>query len=241
MLSFLEIPIGVRKRLDFYRSSFFWQTDDTKKKYRLTKWNIVCRPKDQGGLGIEVLELKNKCLLSKWLFKILTEEGMWQQILTNKYLKHQTLAQVEAKPTDSPFWKGLMRVKNDFFRRGFFKVGTGDSVRFWEDIWLGNTPLAQQYPSLYNIVQRKNIMVATVLAQTPLNITFRRSLNDYKWNQWLNLCQRLMGVELSNDSDKFVWKLNESGVFTIKSMYLNLMQGHTVFLRKYLRKLKIPL
>jgi hypothetical protein len=117
-----------------YRSSFFWQTDDTKKKYRLTKWNIVCRPKDQGGLGIEVLELKNKCLLSKWLFKILTEEGMWQQILTNKYLKHQTLAQVEAKPTDSPFWKGLMRVKNDFFRRGFFKVGTGDSVRFWEDI-----------------------------------------------------------------------------------------------------------
>jgi hypothetical protein len=241
MLSFLEIPIGVRKRLDFYRSSFFWQTDDTKKKYRLTKWNIVCRPKDQGGLGIEVLELKNKCLLSKWLFKILTEEGMWQQILTNKYLKHQTLAQVEAKPTDSPFWKGLMRVKNDFFRRGFFKVGTGDSVRFWEDIWLGNTPLAQQYPSLYNIVQRKNIMVATVLAQTPLNITFRRSLNDYKWNQWLNLCQRLMGVELSNDPDKFVWKLNESGVFTVKSMYLDLMQGHTVFLRKYLWKLKIPL
>jgi hypothetical protein len=49
MLSFLEIPVGVRKRLDFFRSSFFWQTDDNKKKYRLTKWNMVCRPKDQGG------------------------------------------------------------------------------------------------------------------------------------------------------------------------------------------------
>jgi hypothetical protein len=115
MLSFLEIPVGVRKRLDFFRSSFFWQTDETKKKYRLTRWNMVCRPKDQGGLGIEVLELKNKCLLSKWLFKILTEEGMWQQLITNKYIKNQTLAQVETKPSDSPFWKGLMHVKDDFF------------------------------------------------------------------------------------------------------------------------------
>jgi hypothetical protein len=65
MLSFLEIPVDVRKRLNFFVSSFFWQMDDTKKKYRLKIWNMVCRPKDQGGLGIEVLELENKCLLSK--------------------------------------------------------------------------------------------------------------------------------------------------------------------------------
>lgn len=52
MLSFLEIPIGVRKRLDYYRSKFFWQSDEQKKKYRLSKWNIVCRPKDQGGWGL---------------------------------------------------------------------------------------------------------------------------------------------------------------------------------------------
>ena len=67
---------------------------------------MMCRPKDQGGLGIEVLEIKNKCLLSKWLFKILNEEGVWQELIQNKYLKNKTLAQVEAKPTDSPFWKG---------------------------------------------------------------------------------------------------------------------------------------
>jgi hypothetical protein len=67
MLSFLEIPKGVCKRLDFFRSTFFWQSDGHKIKYRLTKWNIICRPKDQGGLGIEVLDIKNKCLLSGYL------------------------------------------------------------------------------------------------------------------------------------------------------------------------------
>jgi hypothetical protein len=49
MLSFLEIPVGVRKRLDYYRSNFVWQSDENKKKYTLSKWNIICRPKDQGG------------------------------------------------------------------------------------------------------------------------------------------------------------------------------------------------
>ena len=118
MLSFLQIPKGVRKRLDFFRSRFFWESGE-KKKYRLGKWSIMCRPKDQGGLGIEVLEIKNKCLLSKWLFKLLNEEGVWQELIRNKYLINRTLAQVDEKPTNSPFWKGLMHVK-EFFSRGSF-------------------------------------------------------------------------------------------------------------------------
>ena len=63
-----------------------------------------------------------------------------------------------------------MRVKGDFFEHGFFNIGNGQSTRFWEDIWLGDTPLAHQYPSLYNIVRHKHVRVANVLEQTPLNI-----------------------------------------------------------------------
>uniref|UniRef100_A0A453NTJ0 Uncharacterized protein n=1 Tax=Aegilops tauschii subsp. strangulata TaxID=200361 RepID=A0A453NTJ0_AEGTS len=48
LLSFFEVPKGVRKRLDFYRSLFFWQSDEVKTKYRLARWDIICRPKDQG-------------------------------------------------------------------------------------------------------------------------------------------------------------------------------------------------
>jgi hypothetical protein len=40
---------------------------------------------------------------------------MWQELLHNKYLQSKTLAQVEINPNDSPFRKGLMRVKEDFF------------------------------------------------------------------------------------------------------------------------------
>jgi hypothetical protein len=42
MMSFFKISRGVLKKLEFYRSRFFWQNDDHKKKYRLIKWPILC-------------------------------------------------------------------------------------------------------------------------------------------------------------------------------------------------------
>src|SRR4051812_24943604 len=53
LLYFFEVPKGVRKRLDFFRSRFLWQSDEAKKKYGLTRWDILCRPKDQGVLVLK--------------------------------------------------------------------------------------------------------------------------------------------------------------------------------------------
>jgi hypothetical protein len=32
-------------------------------------------------MGILNIDVQNQCLLSKWLFKLLNEEGVWQDIL----------------------------------------------------------------------------------------------------------------------------------------------------------------
>jgi hypothetical protein len=92
MLSFFLLPKGALNRLDFFRSRFFWQGDNKKKKYRLAKWSIVCSPKDQGGLGIHDLEVKNTALLGKWLFRLLTQDGIWQTILYRKYVGSKALS-----------------------------------------------------------------------------------------------------------------------------------------------------
>jgi hypothetical protein len=42
MLSFSEVPRGVLEKIDFYRSIFYWQSDEHKKKYWLAKWSIIC-------------------------------------------------------------------------------------------------------------------------------------------------------------------------------------------------------
>ena len=55
------------------------------------------------------------------------------------------------------------------------------------------------------------------------------------------LVQKLMPVQLPTEKDTFRWNLNTNGVFTVKSMYAEYMNGHTPFLRKYLWKMKVPL
>jgi hypothetical protein len=114
MLSFFEVLKGVLEKIDYFRFRFFWQHDSQKKKYRLTKWSIMCQPKDQGGLEIQNLEIQYECLLSKWLFKLINEDDLWQRILRNKYLSKQMIGKVERKPGDSHFWTGLMKVKKKF-------------------------------------------------------------------------------------------------------------------------------
>jgi hypothetical protein len=60
--------------------------------------------------------------LGKWIFKLLNEDGLWQQLLKKKYLKGKTLSQVERKKGDSHFWLGLMEIKKLVLERGRFLV-----------------------------------------------------------------------------------------------------------------------
>jgi hypothetical protein len=96
------------------------------------------------------------------------------------------------------------QVKDNFFNRGNFKVENGECTMFWKDTWLGDKPLAQQYPSLHNTVHRKQVLVADVLNQVPLKITLCRNLIGNKWTEWLHLVNRLMQVRLTTHQDVFV-------------------------------------
>jgi hypothetical protein len=69
-----------------------------------------------------------------------------------------------------------MNVKDTFVGLGSFKVKDGSQTRFWVDTWLGNKPLKDRFPALFNIVRRKQDSVKIVLSSVPLNISFRRNL-----------------------------------------------------------------
>jgi hypothetical protein len=95
-----------------------------------------------------------------------------------------------------------------FFKRGSFVLGDGQHVRFWEYPWLGNTSLADQFPSLYTTINIRNVWVANVLDNNTLNIRFRCVLRGERWEAW-----RVMHVQLNDEPDKFRWNLTASRIF----------------------------
>ena len=65
----------------------------------------------------------------------------------------------------------LMKVKANFLKFGTFIIKDGSQIRFWEDAWLDNRFLREQYPQLYNIVRKKQDMVAEVLSSDTLDLS----------------------------------------------------------------------
>ncbi|WVZ62388.1 hypothetical protein U9M48_012144, partial [Paspalum notatum var. saurae] len=129
-----------------------------------------------------VIEDRFKHKLSTWKAKHLAYGGIWQNLLRNKYLSSKCLSQVQIKPGNSHFLKGLLKV--------------------------GSNPLKDQFPSLYNIVHYPHKTVANVFSQMPINITFRRYLVGDKLIAWHNLLAKIANVQLSNERDAFTWRLH---------------------------------
>lgn len=50
-------------------------------------WDMICSPKEVGGLGVINSRIMNWCLMAKWAWKILTRQGgFWLQIVHTKYI-----------------------------------------------------------------------------------------------------------------------------------------------------------
>jgi hypothetical protein len=178
---------------------------------------------------------------SKWLFKLINEDGMWQTILRNKYLTNQTIGKVDTKSGDSQFWAGLMKAKETVLRHGSFHLNNGKQIRFWEDRWLGNQSFQHQYPSLYTLVRRKSATVESVLSMVPLNVSFRRFLNYNNRVLWNELVGRIMHVQLNDQNDVFSWNLHQHGQYNVHSLYLALINNGLANMNKQLWRLKVPL
>jgi hypothetical protein len=93
------------------------------------------------------------------------------------------------------------------------------------DTWLGNLPLKDKFPSLFNIVRRIQDSVASVLASVPLNISFCRNLVGRNLRDWHRIVASLQDVNLQGERDVFVWSLLSSGSFSVSSMYAALINN----------------
>jgi hypothetical protein len=74
----------------------------------MAKWEMVSRPKDQGGLGIINTRLMNDCLLVKWIWKILLEpDELWFKLLKAKYMSNTNFFSSKSKGGSQFFFTKL--------------------------------------------------------------------------------------------------------------------------------------
>jgi len=186
----------------------------------MMKWENVCLPKDFGGTGIINTRLFNEALLLKWVWRIYVskDDDLCCQFLKAKYLKLKPLLSCKGG-RGSQFWRGINKIKHKFSWGATFSVNNGALTRFWDDVWLGHTPLRIAFPRLYDLSNNKNGRVCQFYVNGDWNLNFRRTLGHHDLETWGILMDLLEDTHLNNNQDLVTWGMEKSGVYTTKSMY----------------------
>jgi hypothetical protein len=111
------------------------------------------------------------------------------------------------------------KIKHKLKRGLSFKVNNGERVLFWEDVWLGRTPLKLTFSKLYEYCRNKDCLISECYKDGEWVIDFKRPLLQAEVVCWEALLDQLKAVRLNDRQDKAVWKLEKTGNYSTKSMY----------------------
>ena len=80
------MPKKVALEINKIQRRFLWSSKHNSKTTALVKWEIVQKPKKEGGLGVGDLVIKNAALLFKWWWRFACEEGAaWRSVILSIY------------------------------------------------------------------------------------------------------------------------------------------------------------
>jgi hypothetical protein len=230
---------GQHVYLFYLRKRLLWQGGSQTKRMHLVNWDTVCSSKSLGGLGVLNLSSMNDALLTKWLWNLENSSGLWQSIITGKYIKGKPLISVKQRQTDSQFWKKLLSLREIFFKYCKMVVGNGCRTSFWKKFWIGDGPLAVKFPILFDVTIDKDITVNKVLSSNFDALSFRRRMSGNLQVFYDDLVALCFGYSLSNQEDKLICNLGNKG-FTVNSLYKKNSLDQIKVSYRFLWKSKLP-
>lgn len=136
----------------------------------LAAWEMVCKPKNHGGLGVINLRIQSDALLLKYLHKFYnywdlpSVELIWNTYYTMK-IPHATDC------CGSFWWRDIYKLM--LIYRGITKLtmARGTTTVFWEDLCLDDV-LAETHLHALSFVRNEDILVKDFLSTTSLGETF---------------------------------------------------------------------
>jgi hypothetical protein len=250
LLSLFPIPVSVANRIEKLQRDFLWGGIGDEFKYHLVSWSKVCSPIPEGGLGIRNLRVFNKALLGKWLWRYAHEREAWWRIAIDAKFGSSWggwSSIASSGPHGVGLWKNIRKGWSSFVSFTRFKLGNGSKIRFWDDVWCGESALKEAFPVLYGLSGDRDACVADHMdfssGSLQWDVSFLRAAHDWEVVVFASFYSLLYSSSRSRvGEDKLWWTPSHKGKFDVRSFYKALVCKDTVsFPWKSIWRTKVPL
>ncbi|XP_026451485.1 uncharacterized protein LOC113351766 [Papaver somniferum] len=198
-MSIYKWPSSLIKVCERLIRNFLWTGDSDCRKFKTLTWRKVCNPYAEGGIGIRRLEVINKSLLMKMIWRIINSKEVWVLLFYAKFQdKHGKWTN---NWKQSSVWKGLKWAWNYLKEDVRWCVGNGTKISVWYDIWYGEA-------SLINVVGLNDYIKENI------DMKVNMLLQNNKWVIPIEM-QGFISVtalpDVSGGEDQRVWSADRSG------------------------------
>ncbi|GJT46136.1 RNA-directed DNA polymerase, eukaryota, reverse transcriptase zinc-binding domain protein [Tanacetum coccineum] len=121
-------------------------------------------------------------------------------------------------------WANIVGTSNFLHSKGIilsntfrFKAGCGTRIRFWKDIWVGETPLFTRYNRLYHLDQDKDCLIIDRINNGQWSWNWSRTNLGVRNLAYLcDMLNEIGQLNIDVNEDTCTWSLGPNGTFTVK-------------------------
>ncbi|GJR73274.1 RNA-directed DNA polymerase, eukaryota, reverse transcriptase zinc-binding domain protein [Tanacetum coccineum] len=202
---------------------FLWCQGELTRGKAKVSWKNVCKPKDQGGLGIKDLGVWNEVLMTKHLWNVAVKnDTLWVKWIYKERLKGKSVWEVNCDSNCTMGWKSILSLRDKIRKHIIWKIGNGKSINVWQDNWCSVSPLS-------DFIGTRDIYDARL----SLNCTVNDIINNGEWKwleEWINDFAEIDQIQVlildENVEDMAVWRSN-NGIeksFKISTVWKDISQ-----------------
>ncbi len=137
VMSVFRLPKKLCTELEQNIRGFWWGHKGEKRKIHWTKWDHLCAPESQGGLGFRELGKFNEALIAKQGRRLLhNHSSLFYRVF--KAMFSPSCSWLEANPNQkgSYAWQSIIKSRNVIEKGSRWRIGDGNSAKFWKSRWL---------------------------------------------------------------------------------------------------------
>ncbi|XP_027069890.2 uncharacterized protein [Coffea arabica] len=215
LLAAASPPKGMLMVIEKLFAKFLWGSSNFGDKFHWIRWADLCRPKDEGGVGLRGLKQVYDSFSIKLWWKFRQQQSLWAKFMSQKYCvgHHPCLADI-GHP-GSQVWQRMVTMQR-FGEDNISWVVREGALDFWHDNWMGSGALCDKVEVFHD--------------HSVVDFVDRRAWNVDMLHQFLDgeLVTQVLEIDPPTDrgNDTMVWALTNSGVFSTASAYSLIRQSN---------------